>query len=742
MSLKNILFTLLLFSVTLGIAQDCPVFPHPQNYTSMTGEFYFGEMVMVSTKDLPMSGQDYLKWYLPHDLKINTLFVAEGGDVLFQRLTNAPPDSYSIKIDKKIKISYSSDASLFYAFQTLRQLILKNEGQYYLQNVTISDEPNFQYRGMHLDVSRHFFTVEEVKKYLDWMARYKFNKFHWHLTDDQGWRIEIKRYPKLTEIGSVRAQTLKGHASVDPQVYDGIEHKGFYTQKQIKEIVAYAADLFIEVIPEIEMPGHARAALAAYPEYSCDGVRVPVAETWGVFEKVFCSKDETITFLQNILSEVVELFPGKYIHIGGDEAPKTAWKACDNCQLQMEKHNLKNEEQLQSFFIKEMDKFLQGKGKTLIGWDEILEGGLSQNAVVMSWRGIKGGIEAAEQDHMVIMTPGSHCYFDHYQSDRKGEPLAIGGYTTLEKVYSFQPIPEELRADKQGLIIGAQANLWTEYIDNFEQVEYMILPRMIALSEVLWGTNQDYATFLNRLETHEFPRLKEKKANFSTAALYMTTLITSSPDGVEVSYETIDPAQKIDIDLKSDESLQLKDGNTVVLKKTLRPRWIKIKAKTVTGTTQDTSSLHILQHSTLGESWTITPSPSTYYPGKGALTLSDGVIGARPWNGKEWLGFNEGDVQLKFDLNNKKLVNDLNISMLSAPSSWIYLPETISLRYSKNGKKWKTLESKVDKELMKISLGKKTRYLEVTINCMDNIPEGQNGAGHMPWLFMDEIWLD
>ncbi|NBR16306.1 MAG: beta-N-acetylhexosaminidase, partial [Crocinitomicaceae bacterium] len=325
------------------------------------------------------------------------------------------------------------------------------------------------------------------KKFIDLMSIYKFNTFHWHLTDDQGWRIEIKKYPKLTEIGAWRDSTVENHYSTFPRTYEKKKYGGFYTQEQIKEIVNYASSKYITVVPEIEMPGHARAALAAYPEFSCTEKQQGVEGLWGVFDDIFCAKTESINFLQDILSEVIELFPGEYIHIGGDEAPKTRWQKCSKCQEIIKENSLKNEHELQSYFIGQMDVFLSSKGKKIIGWDEILEGGLSPNAAVMSWRGYEGGIEAAKQGHYVIMTPGSHCYFDHYQGRGKDEPLAIGGFTPLEKVYEFNPIPSILNTSEASFILGAQANLWTEYIADFDKLMYMAYPRAIALSQVLWN---------------------------------------------------------------------------------------------------------------------------------------------------------------------------------------------------------------------------------------------------------------
>jgi hexosaminidase len=742
MRIFTILLVLLL-NLSFAKAQLCPIIPHPATYVTSGGAMVLEEILPVNSKNLPTFGEDILKWYITHELGINTMFVKDGGQIIFKRLSNVPQDAYTIDVKEKIIISYSSEASCFYALQSLKQLIQKTNGISEIPYCFISDEPRFSWRGMHLDVSRHFFTVEEVKKYLDWMARYKFNTFHWHLTDDQGWRIEIKAFPKLTEIGSVRVQTRVGHASSNPEKYDGIPEKGFYTQEDIKEIVKYASKLFITVVPEIEMPGHARAALAAYPEFSCEGKAKPVAETWGVFDEIFCSKDTTIKFLQAVLSEVVPLFPGKYIHIGGDEAPKTNWKACSACQAQMRKKGLKNEDELQSYFIRQMDAYLTSKGKTLIGWDEILEGGLSENAAVMSWRGTTGGIEAAEQHHYVVMTPGSHCYFDHYQSDRKSEPLAIGGFTSLEKVYSFNPIPENLKPELNHFILGAQANVWTEYIADWKQVEYMIFPRMIALSEVLWTSGEkDYTTFLERLEKFELPYLNSKNVNYSKAIFYLESQATSQQGGIEIEFDAIEEKSVIVLDYeKGPKVIQEPNGKLKILK-TKRPNLLKITAKTKSKGVADTLGLEILQHRTLGQPWNIETPLSQFYPGKGGLTLSDGILGSRPWNGKEWIGFDTKEVKMGIELDAKQKINGVCLSFLSAESSWIHLPEYVLLEYSNNGKRWKSKEVKIDSEFKRILLKKKAKYLRLTIVNKVEIESGMSGSGHAPWLFMDEIWMD
>jgi hexosaminidase len=399
----------------------------------------------------------------------------------------------------KVLIQAGSESGFYYALESLVQMLRQNKGR--LPLVRIQDEPRFVWRGMHLDVSRHFFSVEEIKRYLDLMAKYKMNVFHWHLTDDQGWRIEIEKYPKLTEIGAYRAQTVVGKAGSG--LFDGKPYGGFYTQAQIKEVVAYAAERFIQVVPEIEMPGHAMAALAAYPQYACNPGPYEVATDWGVFEDVYCAgKDATFQFLTDILNEVMALFPGEYLHIGGDECPKTRWNNCVHCQARMQTEGLQDAHEIQSYFIRRIEKHVNAKGKKIIGWDEIMEGGLAPNALVMSWRGTEGGIAAAKAGHYAVMSPGSPCYFDHYQAQTtENEPLAICCYNPLEAVYAYEPIPAELSQQQHRYILGAQGNVWTEYMPHFDQVCYMALPRMLALAEVLWSpaNKRNYADFLSRL---------------------------------------------------------------------------------------------------------------------------------------------------------------------------------------------------------------------------------------------------
>lgn len=434
--------------------------------------------------------------------------------------TSLGAEGYKLSIGEQgVNLQASGGAGLFYGLQTLFQIVGANGKN--LPFVEITDYPRFAYRGMHLDVGRHMFPPQFIKKYIDLMAYHKYNRFHWHLTEDQGWRIEIKKYPKLQEIAAFRKETVIGHAGTKdrdkPKAYDGKRYGGYYTQEEIKDIIKYASDRYVTIIPEIELPGHALAALSAYPSLGCTGGPYEAATTWGVFDDVFCAgKEETFIFLQDVLDEVIALFPSQYIHIGGDECPKTQWEKCPHCQKRKKAEKLKDEHELQSYFIQRLERYLNGKGRQIIGWDEILEGGLAPNATVMSWRGEEGGIAAAKQNHDVIMTPGNWCYFDHYQDSAKTEPLAIGGLTPVREVYSYEPVPAQLSTDEAKHVLGAQANVWTEYIATSEHVEYMVYPRACAMAEVVWSPREsrNYDDFLARMSSH-FKRLDEWNVNYA-----------------------------------------------------------------------------------------------------------------------------------------------------------------------------------------------------------------------------------
>jgi len=518
---KIISLCLLLAGATcMACAQDnnpnLGIIPAPVSVKKASGEFILSQQTTILADSVTNKAVAFLTDYLQNKAMLHMQLRPNNGAAIANSLVltssgtdNLPADGYRLTITPQQVLIAGKGAGLFYGIQTLLQLVpLERTAVIKLPCLQIEDYPRFGYRGLMLDVCRHFFSVEMVKKYIDLMAAYKLNTFHWHLTDDQGWRIEIKKYPKLTQIGSQRAQTVIGnYHDRTPQQFDNTPYGGYYTQDQIRDVVKYAADRYITIVPEIEMPGHSEAALAAYPELSCDpSLTYKVAETWGVFHDIYVPSDQTFNFLQDVLTEVMELFPGKYIHIGGDEVPKDVWKKSAFCQKLMKKLGLKTEDQLQSYFIQRIEKFVNSKGRSIIGWDEILEGGLSPNATVMSWRGETGGIAAAQQNHNVIMTPGSAgMYLDQLQGKLNEEPLSIGGYDPLTKIYSYNPTPAVLTPDQQKYIMGVQANVWTEYIPTENKLEYMVLPRALALSEIAWTplANKNYNDFANiRLPNH------------------------------------------------------------------------------------------------------------------------------------------------------------------------------------------------------------------------------------------------
>jgi hexosaminidase len=525
--MKKIIPFMMLLAATLysSFAQEVnenkvlSIIPKPAKLLLEPGEFIFNN----KTKIMLVNSSDELKKLgafvcnsinAQTGLKLTAVSITKEPvteNIVLLKLTKnlLPNEAYNLEIKRdKIIITAESGAGLFYGIQSLLQMIpvKPNKSSFAVPCVKIEDQPRFKWRGAHLDVCRHIFSVEFIKKYIDILAMYKINTFHWHLTEDQGWRIEIKKYPKLTQIGSMRKETMG----------DGKSYGGFYTQKQIQEVVAYAKEKYITVVPEIEMPGHALAALSSYPELSCSGGPLNTATTWGVFDDIYCAGNEKVfKFLEDVLAEVIKLFPSPYIHIGGDEAPKARWEKCPKCQARIKAEGLKNEMELQSYFIQRIEKFLNSKGKKIIGWDEILEGGLAPNATVMSWRGIEGGTAAAKAKHNVIMTPTGYCYFDYYQGDKAKEPKAIGSFTPIEKVYSYEPIPEALTPSEAKYILGTQANMWSEYMETSDYVEYMLLPRLCALSEVAWTPKElkNYEDFTARLQKH-FEILTSKNINY------------------------------------------------------------------------------------------------------------------------------------------------------------------------------------------------------------------------------------
>lgn len=676
--------------------------------------------------------------------------------------TLVPEGYYSLRVEEdRITITSNRESGLFYGTRTLIQLLEIANEQGSIPCLTIVDHPRFSWRGMHLDVVRHFFPVEFVKKYIDLLARYKMNSFHWHLTDDQGWRIEIKQYPKLTEIGGWRSGSQIGPYS--RLEYDTIPYGGSYTQDEIREVVAYAAARHINVVPEIEMPGHALAALAAYPELGCTGGPYEVEKGWGVFEEVFCPTDTTIRFLENVLTEVMELFPGPIIHIGGDECPKESWKVCAHCQQLMKEEGLKDEHELQSYFIQRIERFVNSKGRKIIGWDEILEGGLAPNAAVMSWRGTEGGVTAAKSGHDAVMSPGSHCYFDHYQGDPANEPLAFGGYTTVQKVYSYEPVPNELNAEQAKHILGAQGNIWTEYILSPEHVEYMALPRMAALAEVLWTPKEmrNEGDFIKRLEL-EFLKLEAMKINASRSLYQVGIRLQQGQEPGSIDCILQNPFGSKHVAYKKTGMTTLLEGDEVLSFYTevtgLDPDHIAVFAEdeTITIQLQDsdstlfgTSSYPLIKRTfhfnkATAQKITLSAEPNDHYNEGGAFTLVDGITAQEKRVNTEWLGWKE-DVVITIDLGSEQDISFIGIGALDETHSWIHLPEQVVITTSLDGKDY-TAYGKVETTTAnsgRMELGNemaaKARYVRLIIKHKGIIPDGFPGAGNPSWLFLDEI---
>jgi hexosaminidase len=669
-------------------------------------------------------------------------------------------EDYTLKVEaNSVALSASTAKGEFYALQSLLQLLPTeiyssseaNDVKWSIPNCTIYDHPQFGYRGLMLDVSRHFFPVSFIKKYIDLLALHKMNTLHWHLTDDQGWRIEIKKYPKLTEIGSKRKESMEGHFT--DQRFDGKPYGGFYTQEQILEVVKYAQKKFVNVIPEIEMPGHAMAALAAYPELGCSKGPYEVGVKWGVYDDVFCPTEQTFSFLEDVLTEVIALFPSNYVHIGGDECPKVSWKNSPFCQELIKKEGLKDEHELQSYFIKRIDKFLTSKGKKMIGWDEILEGGISPNATIMSWRGIEGGIEAVKQNHDAIMTPGSYCYLDAYQSDPSSEPVAIGGFLPLEKVYSYNPIPAGITAEQAKHILGVQGNVWTEYIATPRHAEYMIFPRASALAEVAWAANnnKDYKDFTNRLKTH-FERLRFLAVNYSNA--YYDVSASSSVNTksqVAVKLKTADNEAVIRYTIDGTEpmssSLVYQPTGVIVTKDAT------VRATTFTANGQklgkDMNKFYYINKST-GRKYTLASQPKKYLGGE-TYGLTNGVKG-EAGNLDTWVGFEGKNLDVTIDLGKALNLQTVSFAFLRSRGSWIMLPREVEVFVSEDGKKFTSAkkmqlgnlegEEKVVQQLNIGIDGKKGRFIKVVAENYGKLPENHPGKGSPAWLFVDEIGIN
>lgn len=756
----------LLPSTAAGQTADFNIIPRPQQVNvSNDAPFTLSAKTVISlgtnSQDMKRNA-NMLASYIEQATGIRpTVGKSKNGTAIVLTIdkTIANAEGYKLDADaKQIRIAGASAAGVFYGIQTLRKslpLVNGKASKVSIPAVHIADAPRFAYRGTHLDVSRHFVTADSVRQFIDMLALHNINRFHWHLTDDQGWRIEIKKYPLLTQIGSKRAQTVIGHNSGK---YDGKPYSGFYTQKQIRDIVKYAADRYITIVPEIDLPGHIQAALAAYPDMGCTGGPYEVWQKWGVSDNVLCAgNDKTLTFIDNVLKEITKLFPSKYIHVGGDECPKTQWQKCPKCQARIKALNLEAkdghsaEERLQSYIITHASNYLKSLGRNTIGWDEILEGGLAEGATVMSWRGESGGIAAAKQHHDVVMTPNSYLYFDYYQSlDKANEPLAIGGYLPLETVYSYEPMPKELTADEARHIIGVQANIWTEYMPTFKQMQYMALPRLAALSEVQWSQPalKDYTSFTNRLT--EFTHLYDRLGYNYAKHLYNVAIHVDSDNKWREILIHMTTAGNAEIRYTLDGTEPTVNSTlytgAIVLQKSAKIRAAAFRdGKRSSVTSQDIS----FNKATACPVELLQPTHKNYTY-KGGATLTDGLLGDKGFGTGRWLGFSGNDLEAVIDLKQNTDVSSVSLNTCVDKGSWIFDARNIEVSVSADGKSFTKVASKSLPALEEQTPDNiytyeltfpqtTTRYVKVTATSEHNIPEWHGGKGKPAFLFVDEI---
>lgn len=746
---KIILYFIVIFSVIA--LQKLKAVPSPENYN--LGIIPYPNHVEVKTAKTKLNHLNiYIdsKWHssylydLIKDISDVSFSDQKKANVILIEMPTIESEAYRLEIlSNKVNLKASDKAGFQYGLISLMQIV-KFRGLP-LNELIIEDSPRFKYRGMHLDVARHFFTMDNIKQHLDYLAYYKYNRFHWHLTDDQGWRVEIKQYPKLQEIAAYRDETLIGHYNDQPHKYDGNRYGGYYTQEQISEIVKYAAERNIEIIPEIDIPGHTLALLSAYPELGCEDKNFKAATSWGIFEDVLCPKEETFQFLNNVMDELMRLFPGEFIHIGGDECPKVAWKNSAFCQELIQKEKLNDEEGLQSYFVKRVANYIQSKGRKIIGWDEILEGGLAQGAVVMSWRGAEGGIKAAKLGHDVIMSPNSHCYFDYYQSESPTEPLSIGGFIPLEKVYFWNPIPSELKPHEQKHILGGQANLWTEYIKTYSGVQYMTYSRGMALTETLWSKEKNYKQFLDNLEKHtDYWKLKGANVAFHIYDLKYHVisypgmnpkLYFETPQNTTVHYNFNDTSVAT---ISGNDTINIMNSGKYVFvasKKNKRGNPLTLDFHLHKGTT---AKIELEKH------------PSSRYAGQGSYSLINGVNGPEnKYGGSEWLGFSGDNCTGTLSFLEETELNQITFRLFKGEGQWIYLPKEIEIFTSNDGihytsvNKTTDIDTKTKVASVILPLNQiKTKYLKFDIKNYGIIPEGRQGAGYKSWLFVDEIVVE
>ena len=681
--------------------------------------------------------------------------------------TDLGPEGYRLEIRPDgMALEAAANRGFLYGVQTIYQLFPpaafgsagSKAGNPTLPCVKITDRPRFAWRGLLLDVSRHFFPKEFILQVIDELAMHKMNTFHWHLTDDQGWRVEIKRYPKLTEVGAWRVDREDKHWNArEPQKPgERATYGGFYTQDDIREIVVHAAHRGVTIIPEIEMPGHCLSALASYPELSCSGgpFTVPPGGVWPI-KDVYCpGNDAVFEFLQNVLDEVLSLFPGRIIHIGGDEVDKSTWKKCPKCQARMAAERLKTEEELQSYFIKRIEKFVNGRGRTLMGWDEILEGGLAPNAQVMSWRGMAGGIAAAKSGHDVVMTPTSHCYFDYFQGEAALEPVAIGGFLPLGQVYSFEPVPDGLSPEEAKRILGAQANLWTEYISSPSPARYMLYPRLAAMAEVGWSVRdgRNWDDFRERLKK-QLLRYEAAEMNFARSLYAVRFQPAFDPANRQLSIafetETFRPEIRYSLDGKAPSARSTLYREPLRLKKSAIVKAATFEHGRRLGPMKE---IRFAVHQALGRPVALKNPFSGRYSGGGPLGLVDGLRASASQTDGQWQGFEGTDLDAVIDLGSTRALRRIELAFLQNIPGWIFLPETVEVSVSKDGRTFETVagmsngipSGPAGLEIKKFSASLKanSRYVRVWAKNIAVCPPWHAGAGGKAWIFADEIIVE
>ncbi len=753
MKIKNLVVLLsicMLFSCTAQKVQNpsLNIIPLPEKVSFTGGEFCLNEETFLQ---LAIAKEDVGSVMLLHtmvseiagyDLIMGSGFPTMIKFTLDTTLKLGSEEAYQLKITpQEIIISAGESVGLFYGVQTLGQML--TDPQFYdaeskswrLPTVEITDKPSFSYRGLHLDVSRHFYSKEFVMKCLDIMAEYKLNKFHWHLTDAAGWRIEIKKYPELTERAAWRSEKdcmtwWKGDRKYATAETEGA-YGGFYTQEEIREVVAYAAQRHITVIPEIEMPGHSEEVVSIYPHLGCYGEPYRNGE--------FCiGNEETFEFVENVLTEVMELFPSEFIHIGGDEASKAAWRKCAKCQRRIKREKLKDEEELQSYMISRVGKFLESKGRKLLGWDEILEGGLAKAATVMSWRGEAGGIKSAKMGHDVIMTPGSHCYFDSYQADPKTQPLAIGGFLPYLKVYSYHPVPAELNTEEAKHILGAQANLWTEYVPTAVHAEYMLFPRLLSLAEVVWTPREqkDAEDFKRRI-AHHIEILKNKGVNVFTLSDRVDMLM--EVDTINKQVKVVLESEKYQPEIRYTLDGSVPSSSSMIYKDTIcmtDSASVSAALFVKDRSSETVSTERFDYHKGIGKKVNYTHMYSGSYPAAGMTTLTDGYRGGLTYGDGRWQGFLK-HLDIVIDMEEVLDINSVSVKFMQLTGPGVYMPKYVSVSISENGDDFQEMgqikntipNNKPDLFLkdFKISFKKTGRYIRVF------------AAKQSGFMFVDEV---